>query len=76
MTTIQGFFQSESWQKLRDVSLPEDDWVIGGVCSAFGKATPFAAWMWRVFFLTTLFAWGFGIGAYITLWICIPEEKA
>ncbi|HWA09689.1 MAG TPA: PspC domain-containing protein [Opitutaceae bacterium] len=74
MTTIRNFFGSEGWQKFRNLELPEDA-PVGGVCAALGRATPFAAWMWRVLFLTALLAWGTGLLAYIILWICIPAEK-
>jgi len=74
MTTIREFFGSESWQKFRDLTLPEES-SLGGVCAALGNGTPFSAWMWRVFFCTTTLAWGFGFIAYIILWICIPEAK-
>lgn len=74
MTTIKGFFGSESWHKLRDLALPEEA-MVGGVCTALGGVTPLAAWMWRVLFCATTLAWGFGVGAYIILWISIPAEK-
>jgi phage shock protein PspC (stress-responsive transcriptional regulator) len=74
VTTIKAFFGSESWQKLRDLTLPEEN-TFGGVCAGLGEATPFAAWMWRVLFCATTFAWGTGIIAYIILWISIPGEK-
>lgn len=74
MTTIKQFFGSESWHKFRDLTLPEKC-TLAGVSAALGEATPFAAWMWRVVFCATTFAWGIGIIAYIILWICIPREK-
>jgi phage shock protein PspC (stress-responsive transcriptional regulator) len=74
MAPIKDFFGSESWQKFRDLKRPEKG-AIGGVCAALDKGTPFAAWMWRVLFCATTFAWGVGIIAYIIFWICIPGEK-
>lgn len=75
MTTIKQFFGSESWQQLRDLKLPREGKSVGlGVCVAFGKATPLAAWMWRVLFCVTTLAWGFGLIAYLILWVSIPNE--
>ena len=47
--------------------------MIAGVCEGLGEATPFAAWMWRVAFLTAICFWGAGVLAYIILHIAIPE---
>jgi phage shock protein PspC (stress-responsive transcriptional regulator) len=49
--------------------------MIGGVCAAFGQATPVPAWMWRAGFCVALVAWGAGIVVYIILMICIPTER-
>jgi len=73
MTTIKEFFGSESWRKLRDLTLPRKH-VGGGVCAALGQGTPFSAWMWRVLFCMTMVAWGTGLVAYLILWISIPGE--
>jgi phage shock protein PspC (stress-responsive transcriptional regulator) len=72
--TIKNMFGSESWHKLRDITRPQSG-VLGGVCAGLGDATPFSAWMWRALFLATTVAWGFGLVAYIILWIAIPEKS-
>ena len=66
---------ANTWGKLRDLTLPREERMIGGVCAAFGKATPIPAWMWRVAFCASALAWGGGILAYIILMICIPDES-
>lgn len=65
----------DTWSKLRDLKLPREDRMVGGVCTAFGQATPIPAWMWRVAFCTAALAWGGGIIAYIILMICIPDAQ-
>jgi phage shock protein PspC (stress-responsive transcriptional regulator) len=63
------------WQRLRDIKLPQDDTaMLGGVCAAFGEATPIPAWMWRVGFCATVLAWGTGVVAYGVLMLCIPAK--
>lgn len=71
MTTKEG--ARDTWSKLRALTLPRADRMIGGVCSAFGAATPIPAWMWRVAFCTAAVAWGVGVGAYLILMLCIPD---
>lgn len=65
---------SNAWQKLRDLTLPQER-MIGGVCTALGRATPLAAWMWRVLFLAALVYWGYGAAFYLAMMLAIPDEK-
>lgn len=67
---------SDAFGKLRDIRLPREERMIGGVCAAFGKATPIPAWIWRVAFCVSALAWGGGILAYVILMICIPDERS
>jgi phage shock protein PspC (stress-responsive transcriptional regulator) len=71
--TLKNMFGSESWHKFRDITRPPG--VLGGVCAGLAEATPFSAWMWRALFLATTVAWGFGLVAYIILYIAIPVRK-
>jgi phage shock protein PspC (stress-responsive transcriptional regulator) len=71
---FKDIFGSESWHKLRELKRPQPA-ALGGVCVGLGEATPFATWMWRAFFLVATVAWGFGILAYIILWISIPSKS-
>ena len=73
MTTAKEIC-GDSWRKLQNLTLPRNDRMIGGVCAAFGKATPIPAWMWRVGFCATVLTWGAGIIAYVVLMVCIPDE--
>ena len=72
--SIKEVLASEGWSKFRNLTRPRKR-PIGGVCAALGRATPFAAWMWRVLFCGAFFWWGTGVLAYLILWICIPSEK-
>ena len=65
---------SETWGKLRHLTLPRNGAMLGGVCEAFGNATPVPAWMWRVAFCAAVLAYGTGIAVYLILLICIPDE--
>jgi len=76
MKFLKELFASESWKKLRALRLPENGGMIFGVCEALGEATPFAAWMWRVAFMCSIFLWGTGLLAYIILHIAIPEAES
>jgi phage shock protein C len=70
---------SDTWSKLRALTLPKEGSMIGGVCAAFGSATPIPAWMWRVAFCAAALGWGVGVGVYLILVVCIPDastEKA
>ncbi len=71
--SFKNIFESESWQKLRELKRTQPA-PLGGVCTALGEATPLAAWMWRVLFILITLAWGVGVITYIILWVAIPEQ--
>jgi phage shock protein C len=50
-----------------------DRWL-GGVCGGLGKATGAESWIWRLIFVAAVFFAGFGVVAYILLWIFVPPE--
>lgn len=58
---INGFRRSAS-----------DRWF-GGVCGGLAVATGMQAWVWRLVFLLLLCT-GFGLLAYLALWILVPLE--
>ena len=60
---------------LRALRKSAHDKKIAGVCGGLGEYTPIPAWLWRVVFVTSLFAGGMGLIAYITLWVCMPDAK-
>ena len=62
-------------KKFRDLKKSKTDAKIAGVCGGFGEYTPLPSWMWRVFFLVSLFMGGLGLIAYIILWICMPSAE-
>ena len=66
---------SEAVRNLRDLRKSAQDRKIAGICGGFGEHTPIPSWLWRVLFLTLIFAGGFGLIAYIILWICMPPAK-
>lgn len=61
LQAINGFRRSAS-----------DRWF-GGVCGGLAVATAMQAWVWRVVFLLLLCT-GFGLLAYLALWILVPLE--
>ena len=77
MPTVTSPQQSSegTWKRLRDLELPRKNRMVGGVCAAFGGATPVPAWVWRVAFCLSALAWGGGILAYVILMVSIPDER-
>ena len=51
-----------------------NDRVFGGVCGGLGAHTGVPAWAWRAMFFLTALSLGFGIIAYLALWLFIPLE--
>lgn len=49
--------------------------MLGGVCAGIGIATRTPAWVWRLFFLASLFFGGYGLLLYIVLWILLPYHS-
>ena len=50
-----------------------DRWL-GGVCGGLASATGMEAWLWRIVF-TLMLCTGFGLLAYLVLWIFVPLEQ-
>lgn len=50
------------------------DQMIAGVCGGLGEYLSIDSVWIRLFFLLLLFATGFGFGAYIVLWLVVPEQ--
>ena len=61
--------------RFRDLKKSAEDSKIAGVCGGFGEYTPLPSWLWRVFFLVSLFVGGLGFIIYLMLWICMPSAK-
>jgi phage shock protein PspC (stress-responsive transcriptional regulator) len=51
-----------------------DRWL-GGVCGGLASVTGMEAWLWRIVF-TLLLCTGFGLLAYLVLWIFVPLEQS
>jgi phage shock protein PspC (stress-responsive transcriptional regulator) len=51
------------------------DRVFGGVCGGLGAHTSVPAWAWRALFFLTALSLGFGVIAYLALWLFIPLES-
>lgn len=62
LQAINGFRRSAS-----------DRWF-GGVCGGLAVATGMQAWVWRLALLV-LMCTGFGLLAYLALWILVPLES-
>ena len=50
-----------------------DRWV-SGVCGGLAQATGMESWVWRLLFAVLAFFGGFGLVAYLLLWIFVPQE--
>ena len=74
-TSKQEVRSGADWN-LRELRKSARDKKIAGVCGGLGEYTPIPAWLWRVVFVTSLFAGGMGLIAYLTLWVCMPAAKA
>ena len=74
--TLKQEVRSGTEWNLRELRKSAHDKKIAGVCGGLGEYTPIPSWLWRVVFVTSLFAGGMGLIAYITLWICMPAAKA
>jgi phage shock protein PspC (stress-responsive transcriptional regulator) len=61
--------------KFRDLKKSASDSKIAGVCGGFGEYTILPSWLWRVFFLVSLFMGGLGFIIYLMLWICMPSAN-
>ena len=48
--------------------------IIGGVCAGVAKALNMEAWVIRLLWLLSLFAFGFGLGLYIMCLIAFPRD--
>ena len=51
----------------------QERWL-GGVCSGMARFVGLEAWLMRLLFVALLLAGGFGIVAYVLLWIFIPGD--
>jgi phage shock protein PspC (stress-responsive transcriptional regulator) len=86
MGTTEDFEREVGWTHKEDSSNPDsknkrklyrdpDDVVIAGVASGLGAYFDIDPVIFRVIFFLLIFASGFGILAYIVLWIAMPEAK-
>ncbi|MBT3314823.1 MAG: PspC domain-containing protein [Anaerolineae bacterium] len=55
---------------------PEDDKMIGGVCSGLGRYFDIDPTIIRLGFALLFFGFGTGILLYLLLWIVMPSETA
>ncbi len=51
----------------------QDRWL-GGVCSGMARFTGLEAWLMRLLFVALLLVGGFGVVAYVLLWIFMPSD--
>jgi phage shock protein C len=52
----------------------KSDRILGGVCGGLGKITGMPSWGWRILFLLCIVGYGFGLLAYVLMWLFVPEE--
>ena len=60
---------------LKNIRKSHQDSRLAGVCAGLGEHTPIPTWIWRVIFLTLLFAGGMGLLAYVIFAICMPSAR-
>jgi phage shock protein PspC (stress-responsive transcriptional regulator) len=46
---------------------------IGGVCAGIGYWLGVPTWLVRLVWVVLIFAYGFGVGIYLLLWIFMPR---
>ena len=51
----------------------DDRWIVG-VCGGLAEFSNIPAWSWRLLFVLLTVLHGFGVLAYILLWIFVPIE--
>lgn len=49
---------------------------LGGVCAGIAYALELPVWLVRLLTAVAFFGYGFGLGAYILLWIFVPRWAA
>ncbi|ALT79138.1 PspC domain-containing protein [Paucibacter sp. KCTC 42545] len=52
-----------------------DDRWLGGVCGGLAQVSGLASWLWRLIFVGLVSCHGFGVLAYLLLWLLVPVEK-
>ena len=52
-----------------------DDRWLGGVCGGLAQVSGLASWLWRLIFVGLVSCHGFGMLAYLLLWLLVPVEK-
>jgi phage shock protein PspC (stress-responsive transcriptional regulator) len=62
-------------QSLNGLRRSATDRWLGGVCGGLASATGMEAWLWRLLF-AVLLCTGFGLLAYLALWIFVPLEPS
>ncbi|OYU42605.1 MAG: hypothetical protein CFE44_23055 [Burkholderiales bacterium PBB4] len=63
------------FQALNGLRRSATDRWIGGVCGGLALATGVEAWLWRILFVACFAMGGFGLLAYIVLWVFVPLES-
>jgi phage shock protein PspC (stress-responsive transcriptional regulator) len=51
----------------------QDRWL-GGVCAGLARYAGLEAWLVRLLFVALLLMGGFGVLAYVLLWIFMPSD--
>lgn len=61
---------------MKKFALVEKDSVVGGVCTGLSKYFNLDLTLIRIVVLLLVLGTGFGLLAYVALWLCAPEEEA
>lgn len=61
-------------EAVNGLRLSSSDRWIGGVCGGLALTSGVTSWVWRLIFVLFVCFGGFGLLAYLLLWILVPRE--
>ncbi|MCU0932807.1 MAG: PspC domain-containing protein [Serpentinimonas sp.] len=70
---IEGFAPTPAPGARRMRRSRQERWL-GGVCSGMARFVGLEAWLMRLLFVALLLMGGFGVLAYVLLWIFMPSD--
>ncbi|WP_342118130.1 PspC domain-containing protein [Pseudoduganella sp. OTU4001] len=72
---LQGSPSSDFATEVGKFRRSRNDQWIAGVCGGIAKQTGIESWIWRLIFVLFTATVGFGVLAYILLWIFVPMDE-
>ena len=71
----QGAGGSGLGHAINGLQRSRDERWLGGVCGGLSQISGLAAWIWRLIFVASIGCHGFGLIAYLILWVLVPQER-